>query len=70
MNMTTLHDLRVAKMQCRYEIKLQERAWQAGVNEMKRSAQESLKKSLQYFAAELATKLVKILILNGKQKKQ
>jgi hypothetical protein len=70
MNITTLQDLRVAKMQCRYEIKLQEKAWQTGVQEMKRSTQESLKRSLQYFATELAANLVKNMILHGKRKKQ
>jgi hypothetical protein len=70
MNISTLHELKVAKMQCRYEIKLQERALQTGMRDLKSVAQASLKRSLQFFAKELAVYLAKNLILHGQRKRK
>lgn len=70
MKVSTLHELKVAKMQCQYEIRLQEQALQSGMRDLKRAAQENLKRSLQYFAKEFAINLATNIILNGKRKRQ
>jgi hypothetical protein len=68
MNISNMHDLRIAKMQCRYEIELQERTMQNWLHDLKSATQESLKKSLRHFAKEFAFNLAKNLVLYGKRK--
>lgn len=69
MKISTMHDLRIAKMQCRHELKLKEHAMQTCIQLIKNDAQESLKKSLNFFAKELAINLAKKILLNGKHKR-
>lgn len=70
MNISSMHDLRIAKMECRHKIELQERALQSCLHDLKRTAQESLKSSLRYFAKELAINLAMSIVKYGRRKKR
>lgn len=70
MNISNMHDLRIAKLECRHKIELQERLMQSYLSGLKIAAQESLKISLSYFAKELAINLVKNILKHGRRKKQ
>jgi len=70
MKIRNLNDLRLAKIQVHYDMKLQENALSTGLNELKESLVESLKSTLRSYTKELITNLIIKLIVNGKRGEQ
>lgn len=70
MKIRNLNELRLAKIQTRYDMKLQEHALSTGLTELTGSFVTSLKSTLKAYTKELITNLIIKLIVNGKRREQ